>query len=291
MHGASTWNCVIRAAVALGAALAALDAAAQPVPVRIYPLTGDGVGAVSMSDLHSLLESAVATAARKSELVPAKPLLISASCGRAPAPDCLAGLAHGGIVVTGTVSRAGTILMVSLSAVDSDARVHGPVEVAVDTFAQSAQPLARALLEIDRTLPVEGAPAERVPAERSAAFAAPVRRTWEPRYKDTPPVPGLWRRAAGKWITGAGIALLAGGGAVAVLNKGLAEDLDHRYLANELTAADAAMYDRVDTYNLLSAALLAAGGTASCVGLYLWGTAPEVRPTRDGASFGVRGRF
>ncbi len=111
------------------------------------------------------------------------------------------------------------------------------------------------------------------------------------RYKDTPPPPGLWRRPAGKWATAVGAVLLAGGVTVAALNRRLASDLDDRYFGNGLRAADASSYDRVDTYNVLSAALFAAGGAAAGVGIVLWSTAPEEPGARAAPSLGVHGRF
>lgn len=139
------------------------------------------------------------------------------------------------------------------------------------------------------------APLEAVAGDPDLSAAPPYGGTGETvpelRYKDTKPPPGLWKRPAGKWLTGAGVALLAAGGTFAVLNRQLANDLEDRFAQNRLTAADASDYRKVDSYNLLSASLLATGGLTAAAGLYLWGTAPDLRPSRTGVTFGVKKRF
>jgi hypothetical protein len=72
------------------------------------------------------------------------------------------------------------------------------------------------------------------------------------------------------------------------MNRELAGDLDARYARGGLRASDAASYDRVRTYNVLSIALFAAGGAATAAGGYLWISAP---PGGPGASVGAGGRF
>jgi hypothetical protein len=85
------------------------------------------------------------------------------------------------------------------------------------------------------------------------------------------------------------VALLGGGAAIGYLNRGAADELEARYARGELTAADRASYDRVETYNVLSSALFAAGATATVWGTCLWISAPAA----PGApvAIGAGGRF
>ncbi len=212
-------------------AIAVADAAmALPLAVRVYPLSGDESQATAIADAQALLESAVPSAARRSEqLVAAKPLVLPPTCGRVARPDCLARLAQGGIVVSGTVRLSGGVIIIALQAVDSAARVQGPVNVGIDSFVQSAEPLARALLSIESRLPVAsspGAPTDRAPGHGAPSRPSGTLEAAQPppgatgssptlRFKDPEPVRGMWRRTAGYWATSAGVALLAGGATVA----------------------------------------------------------------------------
>jgi hypothetical protein len=131
-----------------------------------------------------------------------------------------------------------------------------------------------------------------VPTSGAAAEASASRGTVAPlRYKDPKPVSGAWRGPVGKWATGIGVVLLAGGATVAAFNKDLSDDLDRRFYTSRLRRSDADRYDRVDTYNTVSAAMLIAGGAATAAGIVLWSTAPDVRPVRGGATVGVQTRF
>jgi hypothetical protein len=150
--------------------------------------------------------------------------------------------------------------------------------VVASADARAADPLAAA----DPARPEQHA----VPSSGDAGPTAPTI-----RYKDPDPVPGAWRGTAGKWMTVAGFALMAGSATVAVINHQQAKDLEKKFYANGLTPADADRYRRVDTYSTLSTALLVAGGVTTAAGIALWSTAPDVRPTHGGATFGVQGRF
>jgi hypothetical protein len=305
-------SCARLAALAVMAVLAS-TARAEQLPVRIHPLGGSERDGPAIADAQALLETAVPGAARRSErLVAAKPLVSPASCAPALAADCLAKLAQDGLVVTGTVRMAAGIMVVSLRAVDGAGRVVGRTDVGVDAFVQSAEPLTRALLDIEARLPTGHAGAAPVETARSAPPASPASQRPEPgrgdamadpvlrpdppradstvRYKDPKPVRESGRLTAGKWATGVGVALLAGGTAAALLNRSRAQDLDARYQSNSLTPADASKYRDVETYNGVATALLVGGATATVTGLVLWSTAPDPEPTR-GATFGVQGRF
>jgi hypothetical protein len=111
--------------------------------------------------------------------------------------------------------------------------------------------------------------APKPPPERAAAASA------QPRTPVDVSAPrAVWKRQAGPLFTILGAGLLAGGGAVAYLNQKLAHDLDAKHAAGTLTASDRASYDKVDRYNVLSAALLSAGGVSVAAGTWIWITAP-----------------
>ena len=137
--------------------------------------------------------------------------------------------------------------------------------------------------------PAQGAERQ---AELGRCFAPPLA---APRPPSTWPATGgsggAWRVGAGRWTTAAGVGLLAAGAVTAALNRQLAADLEDRYVRSQLEPGDAARYQTVDTYNSVSVALLAAGGVATVAGIVLWATAPDVRPVRGGAAFGVSGHF
>jgi hypothetical protein len=87
--------------------------------------------------------------------------------------------------------------------------------------------------------------------------------------------PGQWMRTAGPVVTIAGCAALAGGVAVAVMNRSLSRSLERKYEAGTLTAADLSSYDRVERNNKLAKLLFASGGGVTLAGLAIWTAAPE----------------
>lgn len=99
----------------------------------------------------------------------------------------------------------------------------------------------------------------------------------------------VWRRQAGPFFTVVGGALVAGGAAVAIVNRSLTSDLNAKRTAGTLTAADRSSYDKVDRYNVLSTVLLAGGGVSLAAGTWIWITAPA-RPG-DPALAVAGGRF
>ena len=86
--------------------------------------------------------------------------------------------------------------------------------------------------------------------------------------------PPVWKRQAGPFFTIVGGLALASGGAVALANRSLANDLNAKRTAGTLSAADRASYDKVDRYNVLSTVLLAGGGISLAAGTWIWITAP-----------------
>jgi hypothetical protein len=177
-------------------------------------------------------------------------------------------------------ARLATAACLALAAVEASANPPPRVDAAQPTD------LATELVA------AQGAPAP-AKAPRLAAVSPEAESSATPgiRYKDTAPPPGMWRRPTGKWLTLAGIALLAGGTTVAIMNRQLSKDLESRYFDNTLTPADASKYDQIDTYNTAQAVLFAAGAATTGVGLYLWGTAPDATGPGRGATFGLQGRF
>jgi len=163
---------VLRAALAAAALLGAADAAAQVVPVRIYPLDASALKKADAGDAQALFESGFARFERRARsFVPADPLVLRRSCGARTSIDCLARLAGPGLVLTGSVTQAGGMLSFTLLGVDASGRVHGPVRVGIDAFISSAEPIARALLDLESRVELGPAPAvaQGAPAPRKEA--------------------------------------------------------------------------------------------------------------------------
>jgi hypothetical protein len=153
-------------------------------------------------------------------------------------------------------------------------------------IARPAPPAAKPPPSLAVAPPPEPAKAAPPPAAAAAAAkVAPARVAIEA----PPPAPALWKRKTGPWLTGIGVALAAGGAAVGLLNRDLANDLDGRYANKQVTAEDRAAYDRVRTYNVVSTTLFAAGGVAIAAGTWIWISAP-VAPGEP-AAIGAGGRF
>jgi hypothetical protein len=152
---------VLRAALAAAALLGAANAAAQVVPVRLYPLDASALKKADAGDAQSLFESGFARFERRARsFVAAEPLNLRRSCGARTTVDCLARLAGPGVVLTGSVTQSGGTLSFTLLAVDASGRVHGPVRVAIDAFISSAEPIARGLIDLESR--VELAPPQAV---------------------------------------------------------------------------------------------------------------------------------
>ena len=266
-------------ALVSGLALAAL-AAAAPAHAQmgtrtlvVYPVASASGKAADAADVTALLDAALRRAVQRTDdFVLGEPLFTRAACGPAPAASlgCLAALAGGGVVLRVTVHRSSAIMVVQFEAVDSKARPFGPVTVSVDAFAQSSEPLLRAvLILVDQVsaAPRRSDPGAAVPlppppviAAKPAAPAAPPTAAAEkhappPAAKPTPekpaaalavrPPPPAPQRpsvalaeasapspAQGSWMRSAG-PILTGAGA-AVLAGGIALSIVNRSLSNEL---------------------------------------------------------
>lgn len=144
--------------------------------------------------------------------------------------------------------------------------------------AEPAQPAAAAQAPIDLTPLPKAKPA---PAARTAKKPAP---------KDVvpePPASGNWKRTAGNWATGSGVALLVAGAAVGLSGKRLADSLQERFENRTLRPEDDRLYDRVDRYETVANALFIAGGVALTAGV----TFHAMAPSGGGAGVAIAGSF
>jgi hypothetical protein len=185
------------------------------------------------------------------------------------------------------------------------------VTVGVDLYIPNAEPLARALLMLFEDVrgaarrqaggmprPLVTTPPLTPVAPKADAKAPPA----DLRASEPPPAKGpaaavasttrsqprrSWARSAAPWVSGAGLALLAGAAAVAVKNQELSAELDRKSQGGTLTPADAASYDKVDQYNKLTVILAASGGALTLTGAYMF----TVVPSQGGASVAMGGRF
>jgi len=153
--------------------------------------------------------------------------------------------------------------------------------------------------------PTPGAAAPAAPPAASAATASPL--ASEPNLRvssspanrvlrlkaPAPPPPTPWQATAGKWTVVGGLGLLVAGGAVALLDKQLADDLTAKSQSHGLRASDRSSYDQVQTYNAASTFLFVAGGVAVGTGLVLWAVAPDPVEARGRKypTLGVQGRY
>jgi hypothetical protein len=159
-------------------------------------------------------------------------------------------------------------------------------ELAAASTPAAAAPVAPAKTPAAKAVPAANAgPAAKpdLAARAPAPAAAPIAAA-EPRPERQA---RGWMRPTGKWMTGAGVALLAGGVALSVVNRSASDDLERKLGAGTLTAGDLSSYERVDRTNTLTAALFASGGAFTLAGMALW-TAP---PARGGVVGGFGGQF
>lgn len=348
-------------------ALSARPALAQlgARPIVVYPVASASASASEVADVTSLLDAGLRRLVlRTDEIVLQEPLFIRATCGAATsaAVACLAGLAGNGLVIRVTVHRSQSIMVVALEAVDARARSFGPVTVSVDAYAQSSEPLVRAMLVLMEQVsaasrrqdvarggvPAPAAPVAAAPrppagaaapaAEKAALAEKPAAAAPAPPVAEKPPAPPppaapaakpppapaaekpslavapkappaaerrappivaaqpapgadgasrAWMRTAGPILTGAGAAILAGGIAVAVMNRSLSSQLERKYASGTLTAADLDSYRKVERSNQLSRLLFEAGGALTLGGVAVWTAAPS----RGAVTAGVAARF
>lgn len=278
----------VRAAVAALALVCGAPAAAQSVPVKLYPLDGS-------ADARALVESAfLRLPGRARAFVPAARLTLPRTCGVRPAPACLAKLAGQGVVVSGSARESGGVLVFSLDAVDGAGKSFGPVRVGVDAFVTNAEPVAKGLLDLE-TLVLAGAPAVAAGPARDGAKPAPTpaRAAAAPLAlkEDSGAPPGLWMRPTGMALVATSTALFAASAVTAYYGKQEADALDEKYRNATLTRADLEAYDRVHRFSSATNVLLVAGGITAVMGSAMWAFSPTLFPEHGGASVGVSGRF
>jgi hypothetical protein len=329
----------LASALVLAALALAPGVAVAGVPVVIYPFRVPGLSAEQRSDLHGILEAALASASRRGVLSPRSPILLPTVCGDRPTATCLAEAGRGAFVLTGRGEVSRGIILVSATLCDPKGTRTREVRFLVDLVIQNLRPVGESIVELETEIGPDGLvarderaaplralgpppaspaaeaaakpppnagakppalaaaapprpqPIAAAPAAVPAPKAAPANAAAAVRVQvDAPaPVPSLWKRKTGPWLTGLGVALLAGGAAVGYLNHDLAQDLDSRYANRQLTAADRASYDRVRTYNVISTTLFAAGGAAAAAGAWIWISAPP--SPGEPAVVGAGGRF
>jgi hypothetical protein len=153
-------------------------------------------------------------------------------------------------------------------------RAPGPAKELAPETARELSAAAAAAVAVP--VPAPAAPPPSLSAAPPAPDRAKTAKAAAPSKLDVsaPADRGAWKRQAGPLFTIVGGALLAGGAAVALVNKSLADDLEAKRASGSLTPADLASYDKVDRYNVLTTVLLAAGGVSAAAGGYLWITAP-----------------
>lgn len=278
-------------------------AKAESWPIAVYPMAREPGAEEDAADLQALLSSAVRMAVKeRGSLVPTAPLVVEARCGASPhaSAECLAHIARKGLMLWATFQRSHNVLMVSLRAVDSSARVFGPIQIKVDPFIQSNLPLARAILQLDtlarQPSVTEVSSAQATPQQPepvSPFVAAPAE---SPALTENLTRPSALEKPGGSWKRPVGIAgtigglVVAGSGAVVVLLNGrLASSLDQKYRTGNLTWDDHGSYQTVRNANVASVVLLVAGGLITAGGATLWALAPA--PQGAGLQMTMGGRF
>jgi hypothetical protein len=259
---------ILRVVAAL--ALFAAPAWAKAGGANLYPLAGDGIEARQLRDVEGQIKSALLRLRSPTLTLDSLDTLAS-SCGPATQakPACLAKSAKGGVVLTGTVTRSGRLLVVALSAVDGRGRVTGPVRTTIDPAVENLKPLVEALQELDGrmssvapALPPVGAappPPTVTPAPAAAVTAQPE-----------PPSGDKWLRR-GAIGSGVGAVLALGGGfAFGYLAKKTNDDLAAKYGAHTLTTSDADAYNKVDKYSTWANALFVVSGALAAASITCW---------------------
>lgn len=132
------------------------------------------------------------------------------------------------------------------------------------------------------TQPLDLTPKPPPPTAKKEKRPAPV----APAPPPEPASTGDWKRTAGTWAAGGGVALLVAGTVVGVTGQRLSDALADRYAKGALTPDDRKLYDRVELYQNLANGLFVAGGVALAAGLTFHATA-----TDGGASVALAGSF
>lgn len=157
-----------------------------------------------------------------------------------------------------------------------------PARAETPAPAPKAEPPAPVAEPPVSSAPIDLTPRPKAEPPRTAKRAAP------PVLPPAPEAPsGDWRKGAGTWLTGGGVAMLVGGAVVGLTGKRLSDALSDRYARGELTPDDARLYDRVRLYERVANGLFIAGGVCLASGL----TLQAMVPAGGGASVALRGSF
>lgn len=144
--------------------------------------------------------------------------------------------------------------------------------VAEPAPARTEEPPPRASAPIDLTPRPKAEPARPAPVARELPRG--------PKGRD-------WRRTAGRWGTGGGLALITAGAVVGLTGKRLSDALQDRFDRGALRPEDEHLFDRVDRYETLANVLFVAGGAFTVAGL----TFQSMAPSGGGAGVAMGGRF
>jgi hypothetical protein len=171
--------------------------------------------------------------------------------------------------------------------------------------AQPAEPAAQpppplrperpAVSEVPIPPPPELKPAEPAPPPRVSApiDLAPRPKAEPPRAPRIPEPPAPadrgrgWRRTAGAWSTGGGVAMIAAGAVVGLTARRLSDTLQDRFDRGVLRPDDRRLYERVDRFENVANALFIAGGAFTLGGL----TLQAMAPAGGGAGVAMAGAF
>jgi hypothetical protein len=255
----------------------ALPAAAQQAVV--YPLASAGATESETASAEELLKTALLRL-RWRELqvdVPAtKP-----TCGPVAKATvkCLAALSKGGVVFRGLLRKAPPVLALSISAVDAAGKVFGPVRADIHPGVDDLGPISEALQALDDLMNAAAPRPAAVPA--SAQLPVPTA-----AIAGEPPPPAPWMETYGKWGALGGVGLMALSGVTGFLGSKLNDDLNAKYAAQGLSAADRGSVDSLHRYAVMTNVLLVGGAVVTLAGLTLWGLAPDT-----GSAVGLRRNF
>ena len=275
--------------IALVAAVAPARASAS-TPAALYPVQTEKLTRDEAADVQAILESALRLANRRDVISARQPAILRSTCGIPPADACLASMARGGVVLHARAMRRGEVVIVTIAFVDGEGRRTRSVSFGLDLTIQNVRPADQAISTLEyelRDLANAPPPADMVKADPlpppARASAAATKITAQGRSSS--------RATAGKWLTGGGVAVVAGGIAFGVLARQANASLTDKYASGSLGPADASSYSKVKRYNTIANSLLVVGGVMTATGFYYWMVAPDVQPVRGGVTLGLAGQF
>src|SRR6266540_146566 len=112
-------------------------AATAGVPVGMYPFRVPGLSGAQRTELHGILDSALAAMSRRGILSSRSPVLLPLTCGESPTPACLAEAAKGGLVLAGRGEpKGGGVVLVTAAMWDA----HGCEDRCAEACRRGARP-------------------------------------------------------------------------------------------------------------------------------------------------------